>query len=66
MAGNLGTHSFKKFGTTHPQQYGCSKDDVNVRAQWKQKKHQQDIYANVMLPWLDVKVASKLCVGGLC
>eukprot|EP00957_Ditylum_brightwellii_P183702 13992225-Ditylum_brightwellii.AAC.1 len=66
MAGNLGTRSFIKFGTTHPWQCGCIKNDVNVRARWIWKKRQQDVYADVTLPWPDVKVASKLCIGGPC
>eukprot|EP00957_Ditylum_brightwellii_P090467 6889394-Ditylum_brightwellii.AAC.1 len=36
------------------------------KAWWKWKKCQQDVYADAMLPWPDVKVVPKLCIGGLC
>ncbi len=30
---------------------------------WKSDKHQQDTYANVTIPYIDARVASKLCKG---
>eukprot|EP00957_Ditylum_brightwellii_P085430 6498833-Ditylum_brightwellii.AAC.1 len=35
-----------------------------IHGQDGNKKHQQDVYVDVTLPWPDVKVASKLCIGG--
>ena len=64
--GCFDAHSFKKSGATHPCRCSCSKDDVDARARWKRGKCQQDVYVDVMLPWPDVKVASKLCIGGPC
>ena len=34
----LGTHSCKKYGTTHPRRCGCKIDFVDHRARWKRKK----------------------------
>eukprot|EP00957_Ditylum_brightwellii_P074145 5634350-Ditylum_brightwellii.AAC.1 len=30
-SGNLGTHSFKKFGTNHAHRCRCSMDDVDIK-----------------------------------
>jgi hypothetical protein len=65
-AGPLGTHSIRKYGATTARRNGCSKDDVDYRGRWKGKARVSDLYADVTLPWPDIKVASKLCIGGPC
>ena len=39
---------------------------MDYRGWWKGTGHQSDSYTDVMLEWPDVKVASKLCIGGPC
>eukprot|EP00957_Ditylum_brightwellii_P022811 1720730-Ditylum_brightwellii.AAC.1 len=48
--------------------YGALKQHVLENNEFvrKRKKRQQDKYADVTLPWPDVKVASRLCIGGPC
>jgi len=36
--GQLGTHSIRKFPSTHARRNGCSRDDVNARRRWKRAK----------------------------
>lgn len=62
----LGVHSTKKYGTTHARRRGTPKDFVDYRARWKASKRIQDGYADVVLPWPDIKTASTLCIGGIC
>jgi hypothetical protein len=64
--GPLGTHSIRKYGSTMTRKNGCSKDDLDYRGRWKGAKRTSDTYPDVILPWPDVKVASKLCIGGPC
>ena len=59
----LGMHSNKKYATTRARRCGQPRDDVDYRARWKIKRI-QDKYADVTLPWPDVKVAAALCTGG--
>ena len=61
----LANHSTKKFATAHGQRRGVPKDFMDYQARWK-NKWMQDIYANVILPWPDVKAASALCMGRIC
>ena len=63
IEGKRGTHSIRKFATTRARRNGCTKDDTDTRARWKQKR-QQDTYADTILPWPDAKVAAALCKGG--
>lgn len=63
--GPLGVHSTKKFATTKVRNGGAPKDNVDYRARWRNKRI-QEVYADVELPWPDIQVASKLCVGGVC
>ena len=64
----LGTHSIRKYGYTHARCSGCSKDDTDYRGRWREdptkKQRTSSVYEDPMLPWPDVKVASKLCMGG--
>ena len=41
------------------------KDSVNYCAGWKSKQIQEQ-YTDIILPWLDIKTMSKLCVRGIC
>jgi hypothetical protein len=61
--GPLGTHSIQKYTSTTPHRSGCTKDDVDYRGQWKGKGWMQDTYVDVTLPWPDIKVTTKLCIG---
>jgi hypothetical protein len=64
--GELGTHSVRKYSSTHARRTGCSKDHVDFRGRWKRDTRQQDDYTDVDLPYPDGKVAAALCVGGAC
>jgi hypothetical protein len=66
LEGNLGTHSIRKYSTTHACRKGCSKDHTDSRGRWKKYVRQQDKYADVDLPYPDGKVAVALCAGGSC
>ena len=59
----LGMHSTRKYGTTRSRRRGTPKDFVDYRARWRIKRMQEK-YADVLLPWPDVKAAASLCVGG--
>ena len=63
LDGKRGTHSIRKMATTRSRRHGCTKDEVDTRARWKQRR-QQDVYADTVLPWPDAKVAAALCKGG--
>ena len=63
--GPLGVHSTKKYGCTRARNGGSSRDFVDYRARWRNQRI-QEVYADVDLPWPDIQVASKLCVGGIC
>ena len=64
--GPIGTHSLRKFPSTHARRNGCSRDDISSRGFWKQSKEQVDTYIDVGLPYPDAKVAAALCIGGAC
>ena len=53
--GKRGTHSIRKMATTRARRCGCSKDETDMRARCKQK-HQQDSYADTILPWPDANL----------
>jgi hypothetical protein len=61
----LNPHSTKKYATTHARRRGVLKNFTDVQAQWKNKR-MQETYADVVLPWPDIKTASVLCMGGIC
>jgi HEPN domain-containing protein len=63
--GPVGTHSLRKFASTHARRSGCSKDDVDSRGRWR-KRRVVDRYIDVNLPYPDAKVAAALCMGGPC
>ena len=64
--GLLGSHSIRKFASTHVRRCGISKDDKDLRGRWKGKSRVSDRYDDVELPYPDCKVAEKLCIGGAC
>lgn len=64
--GLLGSHSIRKFASTHVRRCGISKDDKDTRGRWKGKGRVSDRYDDVELPYPDCKVAEKLCIGGPC
>jgi hypothetical protein len=61
--GLLGSHSIRKFASTHVR---YSKDDKDTRGRWKGKGRVSDCYDDVELSYPDCKVAEKLCMGGPC
>ena len=64
--GMLGTHSNRKYASTHTRASGVSKDDRDLRGRWKGKGRVADKYDDVELPYVDAKVAGSLCMGGPC
>lgn len=64
--GLLGSHSIRKYASTHVRRCGISKDDKDLRGRWKGKSRISDRYDDVELPYPDCKVAEKLCIGGAC
>ena len=64
--GKLGSHSIRKFASTHVHRSGINKDDKDIRGRWKLAKRVSDVYDDVELPFPDAKVADKLCIGGPC
>jgi hypothetical protein len=64
--GLLGSHSIRKFASTHVRKCGILKDDKDTRGRWKGKGRVSDWYDDVELPYPDCRVAEKLCLGGPC
>jgi hypothetical protein len=65
--GNLGSHSVRKYASTHSRKCGASKDEKELRGHWKKGSQRvSDVYDDVELPYPDAKVAGLLCVGGPC
>jgi hypothetical protein len=46
--------------------HGVTKDEKDIRGQWKGAGRVSDVYDDVELPYPDAKVAEKLCGGGPC
>ena len=61
--GLLGSHSVRKFGSSHARRNGASKDDKDTRGRWRLRRV-SDVYDDVELPFIDMKVCSILCIGG--
>ena len=66
MDTGLGTHSTRKFASTHARRSGCTKDEKDHRGRWKSKGRVSDIYDDTELPYPDAKVCEMLCIGGPC
>lgn len=65
--GPLGTHSIRKFASTTARIKGASKDDKDVRGRWRTRtRDASDSYDSPEMPWVDLNVAQKLCIGGAC
>ncbi|KAI2511670.1 hypothetical protein MHU86_2736 [Fragilaria crotonensis] len=62
----LGIHSIRKYAATFAQRCGVTKDEKDIRGQWKGSGRVSDVYDDVELPYPDAKVAEKLCGGGPC
>jgi hypothetical protein len=63
---DLGSHSVRKYGSTHCRRCGCSRDDKDLRGRWKSKSRVSDVYDDTELPFPDAKVCQCLCIGGPC
>ena len=64
--GGLGTHSTRKYASSHTRKNGMSKDDKDTRGRWKGKGRVSDVYDDIELPYVDTKVAASLAIGGPC
>jgi len=64
--GPLGSHSVRKFASSHVRKCGISRDEKDIRGRWKSRRHVSDIYDDVELPYIDAKVGGILCIGGPC
>ena len=62
LQGKRENHSIRKMVTKRSRRCGCSKDETNTRALWKQRR-QRDSYADTILPWPDAKFSAALCKG---
>ena len=62
----LGSHSIRKFSSTHARRSGCTRDDKDLRGRWKSKSRVSDVYDDTELPYPDAKNAEMLCIGGPC
>jgi hypothetical protein len=51
---------------THSRKNGCTKDEKDIRGQWKKGRRISDAYDDIDLPYPDAKVAGRLCIGGPC
>ena len=60
----VGTHSIRKFASTHARRSGCSRDDLNVCGQWKRFKQMVDAYVDPDIPYPNAKTAAALAIGG--
>ena len=60
----LGSHSLRKLAATHARRNGCSRDEIDLRGRWKQRRRIVDTYLDTTIPYPDAKVASSTCVGG--
>jgi len=60
----ISVYSIRKFAATVARKNGMSKDDIDHRGRWKNKKRQQDVYTDPTIPYVDAKCAASLCKGG--
>jgi hypothetical protein len=65
IMGLLGSHSFRKFSSTHVRNCGATKDEKDGRGCWLQRQV-SDTYDDTLLRYPDAKVAKMLCIGGAC
>ena len=62
----VGTHSIRKFASTHCRNCGISKDDVETRGRWRDGRRVSNRYEDPTLPFVDARACEKLCQGGAC
>ena len=62
--GSLGSHSVRKYASTHVRGCGITKDKKDYHGQWKGRKRISDCYDDIELPWVDAKGTNVLCIGG--
>lgn len=62
----VGTHSIRKFATTHCRNCGISKDDLESRGRWRDGRRVANRYEDPTLPFVDAKACEALCQGGAC
>ena len=63
VGGLLGSHNFRKLGSSHARKNGCHQEEKDLRGRWKRPKHVSDVYDDVELPFPDAKVAGR---GTVC
>ncbi|CAB9528583.1 unknown protein [Seminavis robusta] len=65
IAGVLGSHSIRKFAATLARGMGATADEVDIRGRWKARLSGLvvDAYISPEQPWIDARVAEKLCMG---
>ncbi|CAB9511702.1 expressed unknown protein [Seminavis robusta] len=65
IAGVLGSHSIRKFAATLARGMGATADEVDIRGRWKARLSGRvvDAYISPEQPWIDARVAEKLCMG---
>jgi hypothetical protein len=66
VGGPVGTHSIRKYASTHARKNGCSKDEKDIHGRWMKGKRISDVYDDIELLFPDAKVAGKLCIGEPC
>jgi hypothetical protein len=64
--GPLGSHSTRKYGSSHCRKNRATKDEKDIRGRWKTRGHTSDVYDDIELPFPDIKVAGLLYIGGPC
>ena len=64
--GHLVSHSVRKLYATHTRENGCTKYEKDLHGRWESKGRVLDVYNEIKIPFLDAKVAAKLCIGGPC
>jgi hypothetical protein len=64
--GPVGSHSVRKWASTHARKNGCGKAEKDIRGRWKKGRRISDVYDDIDLPNPDAKVAGRLCIGGPC
>ncbi|KAL7567236.1 hypothetical protein ACA910_021220 [Epithemia clementina (nom. ined.)] len=62
--GPLGSHSIREYASSFVRQGGTLKDDWDLRAWWRKQRCVADVYDDVEMPFVDLKVCAVLCVGG--
>ena len=59
----IGIHSIRKLPADYVRRNGYSNDNVDARGRWKSNKRTVGAYLDCLIPFLDAKFASTLCIG---